>query len=221
MPVGVMLLENTHLSGPGSMAHPGSYPDGVLFASLPGVMGRVLVDRPDLVREQVVATAQKLAGRGADVLTMNCGFGVLFQRDLVTTTGVTAVSSSLLLLPTLAALHAGKVGVVTFDKTALSQAHLAAAGWPTSIPLSMADVQGFSEWRLLDADRPVDLCPETMGSQLLHTARELITSHSLAALVLECSGMVPFAPMLRRELGCGVYTIFDALNLVKQGRNTS
>jgi hypothetical protein len=209
------------LRGPGSMAHPGSYDGGALFETLPGVIGRVLIDRPELVRERIIATARKLTGRGADVLTMNCGFGVLFQRDLIAATGAAAVSSSLLLLPTLAALHAGKVGVVTFNKKALGLAHLAAAGWPTSVRLAITDVQGSAEWRLLDEEQHVDLPLETMGSQLLQTAKEMVGSHALAALVLECSGMVPFAPMLRRELGCGIYTIFDALDLVRQTRNAA
>ncbi len=232
MPVGVMLLENTHMRGPGSMAHPDSYADGALFEPLRGVMGRALVDRPDEVREQVIATARRLADRGADVITMNCGFGVLFQQDLLAATGVAIVSSSLLLLPTLAAVHAGKVGVVTFDKAALSPAHLAAAGWPAGAPLAVADVQRFAEWRLLEAERPVDLPIEVMGGQLLETARGLVDRHALTALVLECSGMAPFAPTLgshlskfasrpskfqsrlEAPLGCGVHTIFDALNLV-------
>jgi hypothetical protein len=239
MPVGVMLLENTHVRGPGSMAHPESYADGALFEPLRGVMGRALVDRPDQVRERVLSTARKLRDRGADVITMNCGFGVLFQRDLVAATGVTIVSSSLLLLPTLAVVHGGKVGVVTFDKRALGPEHLAAAGWPTGVPLAVADVQRFAEWRLLDEEDPVDLRLEAMGSQLRQTARQLVDDHALTALVLECSGMVPFVPTLEAQLsnlasqpsrfpsrlgapvGCRVHSIFDALILVSRGRNAA
>lgn len=217
MRVGVMLLENTHLRGPGSIANPGSYSGEALFETLPGVMGRVLVNHPERVRDAVVATALQLCGRGADILTMNCGFGVLFQRDLVEATRVTIASSSLLLLPTLATVHAGKVGVITFDKAALSDAHLAAAGWPQSAPLAVADVQQFAEWQLLDEERPVELPLDLMGRQLLAMARAFIGGHSLSALVLECSGMVPFAPILRSELGCSVHTVLDLVNFAARG----
>jgi hypothetical protein len=201
------------------MADAGSYEGGALFETLTGVMGRALVERPDLVRDRVIATARRLAGRGADTLTMNCGFGVLFQHELATATGAIAVSSSLLLLPTLASLHAGRVGLITFDKAALNASHLAAAGWSADSPPALADVQLFPEWRLLDEERPVALPVEIMGQQLLETAMEFRKARDLRALVLECSAMVPFAPMLRRELQCSIYTIFDALNLARHGRN--
>jgi hypothetical protein len=221
MRVGVMLLENTHMRGTGSMANPQSYLGEVLFETLPGVMGRVLVDRPEQVRDAVVATARRLCSRGADILTMNCGFGVLFQQDLVKASQVTIASSSLLLLPTLAMVHGGKVGVITFDKAALSGAHLAAAGWPPSAPLAVSDVQHSAEWRLLDEERPVELPLELMGRQLLATARSLVGNHSLSALALECSGMVPFAPMLRSELGCSVHTVLDLVNFAARGRKAA
>ena len=184
-------------------------------------MGRMLLDKPELVREQVIETAQRLLSRGASVLTMNCGFGVPFQSDLVAATRATTVSSSLLLLPTLAAVHGGRVGVVTFDKTALSPAHIAAAGWPAGITPAVGDVQSFAEWRLLDEEGSIDLPVETMARQLLEVARALIGRHAVSALVLECSGMVPFAALLRRELDCEVYTIFDVLELVSGGRNST
>lgn len=221
MRVGVMLLENTHMRGIGSMANPGSYLGEVLFETLPGVMGRVLVDHPGQVRDAVIATARRLCGRGADIITMNCGFGILFQQDLVAATQVTIASSSLLLLPTLATVHNGKVGVITFDKAALSDAHLAAAGWPPGVSLAVSDVQHSAEWRLLDEERQVELPLELMGRQFLATARTLVGKHSLSALVLECSGMVPFAPMLRSELGCSVHTVLDLVNFAAWGRKAA
>lgn len=219
--VGVMLLQNTHLSGSGSMANAGSYEGRALFETLPGVMGRKLIDQPDVVKQSVTDTARVMAGRGAEILTMNCGFGVLFQQAIAEAAEIPVVSSNLVLLPTLAIIHAGKVGILTYDKAALSAAHLRCAGWHMEMPPACADVQQFAEWRMLEEEGKVELDIDTMGRQLVETGRDLVRAHGLAALLLECSGMFPFTSKLRYELGCHVYGVFDALNLVARGRNTS
>jgi hypothetical protein len=211
--VGVMLLQNTHLRSPGSMGHPDSYGWPAIFGTLHGITGRMLIDRPEELALAVLDTAKGLVGRGATVLTMNCGFGVLFQQRLVDALDVTTVSSSLLLLPSLRAIHGHRVGVLTFDRAALSAAHFRAAGWPDHEAPACADVQEFAEWQLLDEEEPQDLPIDRMGKQLAIMAQSLVTTNRLRAVVLECSAMVPHAARLERSLGCPVYTVFDAIEL--------
>lgn len=222
MTVGVLLLENTHLRGPGSMAHSESYGGMAIFRTMTGVMGRELMDRPDLVREAVIDAALELAADGADAITMNCGFGVLFQRDVAQAAKVATACSSLVLLPVLAALHGGHVGVLTYDRSALTPAHFDAAGWPpgAALPLS-ADVQAFPEWRLLEEEGEVALDLETMEAQLATLGESFVAANGLSALVLECSAMVPFKGTVKRKTGCHVYDVLDAVELARRARQAS
>lgn len=214
MRIGVMLLENTHLRGLGTMSNAESYETDVSFELLSGVMGRDVIYRPEAVRNRIIAAAMKLTAAGAKVITMNCGFGIRFQRDLIGATNAVCVTSSLLLLPTLAVIHGEKVGVLTFDERALDLAHFEDAGWSAGVVPPVAGVRQFDEWRLLDAESVTDLPLESMGSILSITACRLVADFRLEALVLECTGMFPFARQLREKTGCAVYTIFDLLRLV-------
>ena len=68
-----------------------------------------------------MAAARALGETRPDVVTMNCGFGVLFQKEMSAATEAVVVSSSLILLPLLAAIHGDRGGVLTYDRPGLSQ----------------------------------------------------------------------------------------------------
>jgi hypothetical protein len=153
---------------------------------------------------------------------MSCGFLIAYQEALARRLSVPVLTSSLLLLPTLAAMMPShrRVGVLTFSGTALLVQHLAAAGAAADTP-----IQGltagchfqravYEEWTgdpITDfAARDADVATAT---QALMARRP-----DLGAILLECTNFPPHSAAIRSTITqttrLPVYDIWSLLRLV-------
>jgi len=213
--LGVLLLETSFMDVAGAMKHPETFAFPALHSVVPGATGQTVVGpRTAALTDAYVAHARTLVEEGADVLTCNCGFAVTFQDAIVTQARRPAITSSLLLVPLLARVFGSPVGVLTYDAAQLDAARRQAAGWAADLAVAVADVQHSEAWRALGAVTPPSLDLDVMREDLLTTARALSRGASPTVLLLECTGMFPFAQILRDYSEVPVFDLNDFLRFL-------
>ncbi|MCB1740572.1 MAG: aspartate/glutamate racemase family protein [Gammaproteobacteria bacterium] len=209
-----MLMLSTHFPRIlGDAGHAGSWPFPLLYRVVEAATaqrvvaaGQTRVD--DSLLAPFVDAGRALVEMGADAITTSCGFLVLYQDRLQAALGVPVATSALLQIPMLQPLFGprARIGVVTVSGSSLSAAHLRAAGAPADTPVQGTEA-GRELTRVLLGDEP-DLDPRLACEDVVQAARSLKVGHpGLAAIVLECTNMVPYAAAVTRATGLPVYTI--------------
>ncbi|HEX7439536.1 MAG TPA: aspartate/glutamate racemase family protein [Caldimonas sp.] len=211
--LGVLMLETRFPRLPGDIGNPATFDFPVRYAVVRGASPRRIVKGcdPSLLRPFIDA-ARELVQAGASAIATSCGFLVLFQQALQDALDVPVWSSSLLLVPALqAALPAGRtVGIVTVDGEALGPAHLRAAGAPIDTPIEgLAPGCAFQRC-VLDDEAGLDA--DGARAATVAAAQRLVARRpDIAALVLECTNMPPYAEAVRRATGLPVHDITTLL----------
>jgi len=197
----------------GDIGNPASFAFPVRYAVVQGASPqRVVRGHDPTLLSPFIRAGLELVTRGALAITTSCGFLVLFQRELSEALPVPVWTSSLLLLPEVQArLPAGRrVGVVTVDAIALGPDHLRAAGADPLTPVEGL-APGCSLQRSLLDDLPT--LDQALAEREVVAAgtRLLARSADVAAVVLECTNMPPYAAALRRAIGVPVLDIIGLL----------
>jgi len=197
----------------GDIGNPATFGFPVRYAVVEGASPqRVVRERDPSLLHPFIEAGLALIAQGATALTTSCGFLVLFQRELQAALPVPVWTSSLLLLPQLqAALPAGRsVGVVTVDAPSLSAEHLRCAGGSTDVPVEGLAPGCAFQLTLLD-DKP-QLDVEAARQATVDAALALVKRRSdVAAIVLECTNMPPYADAVRAATGRQVHDITTLL----------
>ena len=166
-----------------------------------------------------VEAAAELVQHGAEAITTNCGFLSLFQRELAAQVKVPVATSALLQVPWVqATLPPGKrVGVVTVSGASLTPRHLEAAGVPLDTPF-IGTEKGREFFRVLILGEKDDMDVAEAEQDIVDAGRSLVTAHpEVAAIVLECTNMPPYAAALRAALGMPVYDIYSMITWFHTG----
>jgi hypothetical protein len=205
--LGILVLDTRFPRVPGDVGNPSTWPFPVRYAVVRGASPeRVVRDRAAGLVDAFIAAGRALAGEGAGALVTTCGFLALHQRELARALPVPFASSSLLQLPVLARmLPAGKrPGVITIDAASLAKAHLAAVGADPETPIVGVDPNGEFARAIL-GDLP-SLDATAAERDILAAGEALVAKHpDVAAVVLECANMPPYARALRERLGLPVH----------------
>ena len=169
---------------------------------------RVVLEQDPALLAPFVGAAQDLEREGVAAITTSCGFLALFQRPLQAAVGVPLWSSSLLAVGALdAALPEGKrAGVVTVDAVSLSPAMLAAAGAPEDTPVEGLATDSAFRRTLLENRADLDAAEAELAT--VAAALRLVARHpEVAAIVLECTNMPPYADAVRAATKLPVHDI--------------
>jgi len=156
--------------------------------------------------------ARELEALGVRAITTSCGFLVRYQHDLQAALAVPVWTSSLLQVPELRSSlsERERVGIVTVDATSLGAAHLRAAGAGPDTPIEGLEPGCAFQRALLD-DLP-DFDIEAAEAATVAAAQNLVRRRpDVAAIVLECTNMPPYADAVRRATGRPVHDIATLL----------
>ena len=193
----------------GDIGHPGTFPFAVRYRTVRGATPeRVVLGDDATLLEAFVAAAQALAGEGVDALTTSCGFLARFQAELAAAVAVPVWTSSLLLV---AELDAGwsdgrRAGVVTVDAGSLTAAHLGAVGARADTPVEGLAADSRFRATLLHDRAELDAAEAERAT--VAAAERLLARHpEVAAIVLECTNMPPYADAVRAATGRPVHDI--------------
>jgi hypothetical protein len=208
--VGVLLLEVPPDDFPGSLVDPTIFPVPMLSETVKGAwVDEMLAVDPALTRPAIEA-AQRLERQGATLLISNCGYFIAYRAAIQPQVSVPAAISSLLWLPHLNALRSPgrKIGIVTFDATKLTRAHLEAA-WPGLDPdaLAIVGLEGTEMWKNAGKkDSTYDF--DEIWSDVRNALDRLVTVHPTVQFILvECCTLCAFVPLIRRHTGLPAYDI--------------
>ena len=211
-PLGILMLEARFPRIPGDMGNAGTWPFPVLYKVVRGASPeRVVLDGARGLLPDFLDAAAELVRLGAEAITTNCGFLSLFQAEIAARVGVPVATSSLMQVPWVqATLPPGKrVGVLTVCASALTPAHLAAAGVPADIPVAGTE-NGREFFRVLVRAEKDDMDVDAAERDMLDAGRDLVSRHpEVGAIVLECTNMPPYAAALREAVGLPVFDVYS------------
>lgn len=207
---GILMLDTHFPRIPGDIGNPVTWPFPVEFETVSGVGVEVAVRERDPLRfeQAFIDAARRLEERGVSLVTTACGFLILLQDRLQSAVRTPVLTSSLLQVPWISAFlepHA-KIAILTFERPALTAAHLWAAGInPSRVVIAGLEGTSFHATIALDLDA---LDEERARQDHVDIARRLIAQHpEIEVFVLECTNMPPYASAIREATGLPVYDI--------------
>jgi len=217
--VGILMLESRFPRIPGDVGNALTWPFPVRFKVVRGATpDRVVARQGDGLLDAFVAAGEELVADGVDGITTSCGFLSLFQAELAARLPVPVATSSLMQAPLIERLLApGKrVGIVTASAQALTPAHLRAAGVAEDTPL--IGTEGGRELSRVMVGNEAELDVALAERDMLEAGRELVARRpEVAAVLLECTNMVPYARAVSDDLGLPVYSIYSFVSWFQAG----
>jgi hypothetical protein len=219
-PLGILMLEARFPRIPGDMGNATTWPFPVLYRVVRGASpDRVVLQGAQGLLPGFIEAAQDLVRLGAEAITTNCGFLCLFQKELAAAVGVPVATSSLMQVPWLqAALPPGKrVGIVTISAASLTPAHLRSVGVPLDTPL-VGTEHGREFFRVIVKGEKDDMDVALAEQDVVDAGKALVSRNpDVAAIVLECTNMPPYAAALRAAVNLPVYDIYSMITWFHAG----
>ena len=207
--LGVVMLETRFPRPVGDIGNPRTFAFPVRYRTVQGASPRrVVVERDPALLAPFIAAARLLEADGVDAIATGCGFLALFQREMAAALATPVWTSSLLLVAELeAALPAGaRVGIVTADAASLGEAHLRAVGARADTPLE--GLAPGSRFRATVLDDLPELDEDEARRATVAAAERLVARRpDVAAIVLECTNMPPYADAVRAATGLPVHDV--------------
>jgi Asp/Glu/hydantoin racemase len=203
------MLETRFPRPVGDIGNPATFAFPVCYRTVRGASPRrVVVERDPALLAPFVDAARALTAEGVAAIATSCGFLALFQRELAAAVAVPVWTSSLLLVAEIeASLGAGaRVGVVTADAASLGADHLRAVGARADTPIE--GLAPGSRFRATVLDDLAELDEEEARRATVAVAERLVAKRpDVAAIVLECTNMPPYADAVRAATGLPVRDI--------------
>jgi len=217
--LGILMLEARFPRIPGDMGNAETWPFPVLYRLVKNASPqRVVRERAAGLLDAFKEAASDLVAQGADGLATNCGFLSLFQSELAAHAGVPVATSSLLQAAAIQALlpKGRRVGILTIDSGALTDAHLAAANVPAGTPVMGTEGgREFTRAILGNEDR---LDCAAAEADMLDAGQALVARHpEIGAVLLECTNMAPYARALSQSIARPVFDIYAFVNWFHAG----
>jgi len=193
--LGVVMLETRFPRPRGDIGNPATFSFPVRYRTVSGASPRrVVIERDPTLLAPFIEAARALEREGVAAIATSCGFLALFQREMATSVTVPMWTSSLLLVADIeAGLPDGRrVGVVTADVDSLTAEHLAAVGARADTPRE--GLSPDSRFRATLLEDRADLDTADAERATVAAALRLVARHpEVAAIVLECTNMPPYA----------------------------
>lgn len=217
--LGVLMLDTRFPRPVGDIGNAGTWPFPVLYRVVEGAtQSEVVGDREGRYLQPFVDAARELEAAGVRIISTSCGYLAQFQRELAARVTIPVVTSSLLQVPLVASLVGPErpIGILTVSDE-LGERHFRAAGFgadtiPLAIGILPRDSEFVSVHGAFDGVR-TEAATDVMAAEVLASARRLVAeTPDLAAIVMECTNLVPYSAMVRRELGLPVFDIYTAVS---------
>ncbi len=218
MGIGIILLNDAYPGFPGDVRNASAFPYPIQYEIAEGVTNQTLVydNNPAQCREAVLSAAKKLERLGCRAIAAECGYFAFFQKDVAAVAGVPVFMSSLLQIPFIQQIIGPQksVGIICAQKQFLSEAHLRAVGVEPSPRILVAgsqDEYGVTEFDNLWNPLKRPACPtadyEKTEAQMVACAEQFVEKNpEIGAIMLECTGMQPFARAIQRQLDLPVFS---------------
>lgn len=218
MGIGIMVLDDAYPGFPGDVRNASGFPYPIQYEIAEGVDNYTLVWEQDKTpcREPILRAAKKLERMGCRAIAAECGYFAYFQKDVAGYVDVPVFMSSLLQVPFIQQVIGPKksVGIVCAQKRFLTVNHLTNVGIDPNSNFVIAGAQdeyGCPQFDTLwDHEKRPEI-PESYYDKseedMIRICKEFVKKNpSIGAIMLECTGMQPFARAIQREVDLPVFS---------------
>ncbi len=218
MGLGIIILDEVYPGFPGDVRNASAFPFPIQYEIVEGVDIPALVwaDDKSPCLEPIQRAAKKLERMGVRAIAAECGYFAYFQKAIAGTVDVPVFMSSLLQVPLAQQLIGPNkaVGIMVAQREFMTDAHLQAVG-----------VQMGSNYVLAGAEDDYD-CPEfgnlwnadtrpdpamadydKAEADFVAACVDFYQKHpTMGAMMLECTGMQPFARAIQRQIDIPIFS---------------
>ena len=218
MGLGIIVLDDPYPGFPGDVRNASAFGYPIQYDIAEGVDNYTLVWEADKspCLEPIKQSAKRLEKMGCRAIAAECGYFAYFQKDIAGYVDIPVFMSSLLQVPFIQQVIGPQqtVGIVCAQKRFLTEIHLQNVGIDLDSNFIIAgalDEYGCPEFtNLWDPEKRPE-CPESYYDKaekdMIRVCSEVCGAHSnIGALMLECTGMQPFARAIQRVVDLPVFS---------------
>ncbi len=218
MGLGIMVLDDAYPGFPGDVRNASAFPYPIQYEIAQGVDNYTLVWAEDKspCREPILRAAKNLERMGCRAIAAECGYFAYFQKDVAGSVDVPVFMSSLLQVPLIQQTIGPErtVAIVCAQKRFLTDTHLLNVGIDLSSNFIVAGTQdeyGCPQFdKLWDHERRPEV-PEAAydgaEADMVRICETVCHDYdNIGAIMLECTGMQPFARAVQRAVDLPVFS---------------
>lgn len=224
MGIGIIILDDVYPGFPGDVRNASAWGFPIQYEVCEGIDIKQLLWEEDKspCLEPILKAAKKLEKMGCRGIAAECGYFAYFQKAVAGEVDIPVFMSSLLQVPFIQQIIGPKkdVGIFCYQKQFLTEAHLQNVGIIPGSNYKIAgagDEYNMTEFNNLWSWELRPQCPESYydnsEKQIVASLKDFVQKNpSIGAIMLECTGMQPFARAVQRELDLPVFswgTILD------------
>ena len=218
MGLGIIILDDVYPGFPGDVRNASAFPFPIQYEIAEGVDIWALVHEEDKspCREPILRAAEKLESMGCRAIAAECGYFAFFQKDVAAHLNVPVFMSSLLQVPWAQQLIGPDkvVGILAARQSQLADEHLEAVGVQigSNYVVTGAEDDGrcpeFENlWYAPTRPQVPEAYYDKAEQEFVAVAVEFFRSHpNMGAMMLECTGMQPFARAIQREIDIPIFS---------------
>jgi hypothetical protein len=218
MGLGIIILDDVYPGFPGDVRNASAFPFPIQYEIAKGVDIWALVHEEDKspCLEPIKRAAKKLEDMGCRALAAECGYFAFFQREIAAFANVPVFMSSLLQVPFAQQLIGPEqvVGILAARKQQLTQEHLEAVGVRQGSNYVVAGAEDDGRcpefenlWYAPVRPDPPAAYYDKAEAEFVEVAVEFYESHpNMGAMMLECTGMQPFARAIQRQIDVPIFS---------------
>ncbi len=218
MGLGIIILDDVYPGFPGDVRNASAYPFPVQYEIVEGVDIVALVDQEDKspCLEPIKRAAKKLEKMGCRAIAAECGYFAYFQQEITGCVDVPVFMSSLLQVPWAQQLIGpdNVVGILVARQKFMTAAHLNAVGIQSGSNYVLAGAM--EDGRCSEFDHlwieslrpdPPEAYYDKAEKEFVQVAVEFYEAHpDMGAMVLECTGMQPFARAIQHKIDIPIFS---------------
>jgi hypothetical protein len=218
MGLGIIILDDVYPGFPGDVRNASAYPFPIQYEIAEGVDIQALVWNEDKspCLAPIQRAAKKLEKMGCRAIAAECGYFAYFQKAIAGHVDVPVFMSSLLQVPLAQQLIGPDrvVGILVARKQFMTPAHLEAVGIRPAGNYVIAGAEDDGRipefehlWNAFKRPDPVGAYYDKAEKEFLKVAVDFYRSHpNMGAMMLECTGMQPFARAIQREIDIPIFS---------------
>jgi len=224
MGIGIMILDDVYPGFPGDVRNASGFPYPIQYEIVEGIDIKQLIWNKDKspCLKPILKAAKKLEKMGCRAIAAECGYFAYFQPEVADAVDIPVFMSSLLQVPLIQQIIGPKkdVGIVCYQKQFLTDTHLEKVGISLDsnyIIAGASDDYGCTEldklWNWEVRSEKPEAVYKIQKQQMVDACVNFCKKYSsIDALMLECTGMQPFARAIQQQVDMPVFswgTILD------------
>jgi len=218
MGLGIIILDDVYPGFPGDVRNASAFPYPVQYEIADRVDNHTLVWEEDKspCREPILRAAKNLEDMGCRAIAAECGYFAYFQQDVAGHVEVPVFMSSLLQVPFIQQVIGPekKVGIICAQRRFLTDKHLTRVGINPDSNIVIAGAQDEYDCPEFDNLWDHEKRPEIPEIYFDKAEKDMIEiskdftekNPDIGAIMLECTGMQPFARAIQREIDLPVFS---------------